>query len=96
MEKIKKEFIEKWEKIFKQNQFEMGMAFILYNMSCNEKYEELTIEEKQKLLEFAYKFYLQDENCIDIGKITDTVLENKDKIINGEIDKYNLYNYLDY
>ena len=96
MERYKKDFIEKWEKIFKENQFEMGMAFILYSMSCNEKYEELNIEEKQKLLDFTYKFYLQDEHCIDIGKITDTVLENKDKIINGEIDKYNLYNHLDY
>ena len=32
-----KEFIEKWEKIFKDTKYEMGSAFILYNMSCHEK-----------------------------------------------------------
>ena len=36
-----KEFIKKWEKIFKDNKYEMGSAFILYNMSCHEKYQEL-------------------------------------------------------
>ena len=96
MERYKKEFIEKWEKIFKENQFEMSMAFILYCMSCNEIYEELTIEEKQKLLKFAYEFYLKDENCIDLGTITDAVLENKDEILNGNIGRFTLYNYLDY
>ena len=49
-----KEFIEKWEKIFKDNKYEMGSAFILYNMSCHEKYQELNEEQKEKILSFAY------------------------------------------
>ena len=91
-----KEFIEKWEKIFKENKFEMFSAVILYNMTCHENYDNLSIEEKEKLLDFAYGFYLKDESCIDLGKITDTVMEHKNEIIAGKIDRYNLYEYIDY
>lgn len=91
-----KNFIEKWEKIFEENKFEMLMAEILYNMSCNENYCELSVEEKEKLLNFAYRFYMKDESCLDLGKITDTVMEHKNEIIAGEIDRYNLYDYINY
>lgn len=91
-----KEFIKKWEKIFKDNKYEMGSAFILYNMSCHEKYQELNEEQKEKILSFAYDFYLKDESCIDVGKITDTIMDNYEGILNGELDKTNIYCLIDY
>ena len=91
-----KEFIEKWEKIFKDNKYEMGSAFILYNMSCHEKYQELNEEQKEKILRFAYDVYLKDESCIDVGKIVDTIMENYEGILNGELDKTNIYCLIDY
>lgn len=91
-----KEFIEKWEKIFKENKFEMFSAVILYNMSCHSAYEELTEDEKMQLLNYANEFYLKDESCIDLGKITDTVMEHKNEIIAGKIDRYDLYDYINY
>lgn len=89
-------FIEKWEKIFKDNKYEMLQAFILYNMSCNEKYEELNQEQKEKILNFAYEFYMKDESCIDIGKITDTIMNNYEGILNGKLDKSSIYCLMDY
>ena len=91
-----KEFIEKWEKIFKENKFDMFSVVILYNMSCHSAYEELTEDEKMQLLNYANEFYLKDESCIDLGKITDTVMEHKSEIIAGKIDRYNLYDYINY
>ena len=70
--------------------------FILYNMSCHEKYQELNEEQKEKILRFAYDFYLKDESCIDVGKIVDTIMENYEGILNGELDKTNIYCLIDY
>ena len=39
-----KGFIEKWEKIFKENKFEMFSAIILYNMNCNEYINSLRLK----------------------------------------------------
>lgn len=89
-------FIEKWEKIFEDNKYEMMSAIILYNMSCNEKYQELNQEQKGKILSFAYDFYLKDESCIDIGKITDTIMKNYEGILRGKLNKSNIYCLIDY
>ncbi len=86
-----KEFIEKWEKIFKDNKYEMVSAFILYHMSCHSKYEELTTDEKVKLLGFAYRFYMNDITCTDLEKIIFTIMENYKGILEGKIDGTNLY-----
>lgn len=91
-----KKFIEKWEKIFNDNKFEMFSAVILYNMSCNSAYNELTEDEKMQLLNYANEFYLKDESGIDIGKITDTILNNYKDILSGKIDRYYLYEYINY
>ena len=91
-----KNFIEKWEKIFEDNKFEMFSAVILYNMNCNENYDNLSIEEKEKLLNFTYRFYMKDESCIDLGKITDTVMIYYKDILEGKISKAELYDYINY
>ena len=65
-------------------------------MYCNNIYDELTIEEKKRLANFAYEFYLKDETCIDIGKITDTVMINYKDILEGKISKAELYDYINY
>ena len=85
------EFINKWEKIFRENKYEMFSAVVLYNMSCNEKYEELNQEQKEKILKFAYDFYLKDEQSLDLGKIVDTIMKNYEGILDGELDKSNVY-----
>lgn len=90
------EFIKKWEKIFKDNKMEMFSAVILYNMSCCDSYYEITDEEKMQLLNYTVEFYLNDESCIDIGKIVDTVMINYNDILNGKISKGDLYNYISY
>lgn len=92
---MNKNFIEKWEKIFKENKFEMFSAIILYNMSCHSAYYELTDDEKIRLLNFANEFYLKDDNCIDLGKITDVILDNYRDILEGKISRNNLYEFID-
>lgn len=91
-----KEFINKWEKIFNDNKYEMFSAVILYNMSCHSAYDELTKDEKMQLLNYANEFYLKDESCIDLGKITDTIMNNYKDVLAGKIDRYYLYEYINY
>ena len=91
-----KNFIEKWEKIFSENKFEMFTAIILYNLSCSENYNNLSIDEKIKILNYTYEFYLKDESCLYLGKITDTVMEHYKEILEGKIDRAELYNYINY
>ena len=71
-------------------------AVILYNMSCCDSYYELTEKEKMQLLNYTSEFYLDDESCIDIGKITDTVMINYKDILEGKISKAELYDYINY
>lgn len=87
------EKIKKFEKVIQENKTCMLQIIILYNMSCHENYNKLTNEGKEKLLSFLYCLYLKDETNTDLGTFSDIVMGNYSKVLNGEIDKTNIYNY---
>ena len=92
MKRIKK--IEKFEKVIEQNKSGMFQIVVLYNMSCHENYAKLTDEEKEKILGFLYTLYMKDESNTDLGAFSDITMENYKKVLNGEIDKTNIYYYI--
>lgn len=90
------EKIKKFEKVIEQNKSGMFQIIVLYNMSCHENYIKLNDEEKEKILGFLYTLYLKDESSTDLGAFSDCVMDNYEKILNGEITKENIFDYLDF
>lgn len=88
------EKIKKFEKVIKENKTSMLQIIILYNMSCHQNYNKLSDEEKEKLVGFLYCLYLKDETITDLGAFSDIAMSNYLKVLNGEIDKTNIYNYI--
>ena len=86
--------IEKFEKVIDENKSGMFQIVVLYNMSCHENYAKLNDEEKEKILGFLYTLYIKDESKTDLGVFSDIAMENYEKILNGEIDKTNIYYYI--
>jgi len=86
--------IKKFEKVIKENKSGMLQIIVLYNMSCHGNYEELTDEEKEKILGFLYDLYLKDETCTDLGRFSDLVMDNYKDFLNGKITKNDIYNLL--
>jgi len=86
--------IKKFEKVIKENKSGMLQIIVLYNMSCHGNYEELTDEEKEKILGFLYNLYLKDETCTDLGRFSDLVMDNYKDFLNGKITKNDIYNLL--
>ena len=75
------EKIRKFEKIIKENDTAMLQIEVLYNMSCHDNYENLTDEQKEKLLGIIYNYYIKDETFTDMGHISDIVMENYKEIL---------------
>ena len=86
--------IKKFEKVIKENKTSMLQKIKIYNMSCHKNYNKLTDEEKEKLVGFLYCLYLKDETITDLGAFSDIAMSNYLKVLNGEIDKTNIYNYI--
>lgn len=88
------EKIKKFEKVINDNKYSMFQIMVLYNMSCHENYTKLNDEEKEKILGFLYTLYMKDESKTDLGAFSDIAMENYEKVLNGEIDKTNIYYYI--
>lgn len=67
---------------------------ILYNMSCHENYKKLTNTEKEIILGFLYILYLKDESKTDSAVFSNFVMDNYRKVLNKEITRENIYNFL--
>lgn len=75
------EKIRKFEKIINENKTAMLQITVLYNMSCHNNYENLTDEQKEKLLGIIYNYYIKDETFADMGHISDIVMGNYKEIL---------------
>lgn len=75
------EKIRKFEKIIKENETAMLQITVLYNMSCHDNYENLTDEQKEKLLGIIYNYYIKDETFTDMGHISDIVMADFREIL---------------
>ena len=73
--------IRKFEKIINENDTAMLQIIVLYNMKCHDNYENLSDEQKEKLLGIIYNYYIKDETFADLGHISDITMENYKEIL---------------
>lgn len=88
------EKILEFEKFFKNNIVWMLEMTVLYHLWCHENYAKLTLKEKAKILDIAFDIYIEDESHTDMGLFADIIMENYEKVLEGKINKYNIYNYI--
>ena len=93
--KTKIDRIKEFENIIAENRFAMLQLIITYNMKCNYNYEFLTYKEKEKLINFIYNVYMKDETKTDLAVFSDIVMNNYKKVLNEEISRQNIYNFLE-
>ena len=93
--KTKIDKIKEFENIIKENRLAMLQLIITYNMKCHYCYTILTYEEKEKLIDFIYDVYMKDETKTDLSVFSDIVMNNYKNVLNGEITKNNIYNFLE-
>lgn len=93
--KTKIDRIKEFENIIEENRFAMLQLIITYNMKCNYYYTILNYEEKEKLIDFIYYIYMKDETKTDLAVFSDIVMNNYKKVLNDEITRDNIYNYLE-
>lgn len=93
--KTKIDRIKEFENIIEENRLTMLQLIITYNIKCHCFYNILTYEEKEKLIDFIYNVYMKDETKTDLSVFSDIVMNNYRNVLNGEITKNNIYNYLE-
>lgn len=86
---------KEYDKIIKEHKYDMLFLEIYYNLTCNDNFETLTDEEKEKLIHFIHRAYLKDESHIDLGYICDKALENKKEILKNDVNIFNTWDLLE-
>lgn len=90
LEENKMEKIKKFEKIINEIDIDMTKMYILYNMSCHDNYENLSDTQKDKLIDFIYDIFMDDETNTYTGIWSDLVMDNYKKVLNGKMDDYDI------
>lgn len=85
---------KEYDKIIKEHKYDMLFLEIYYNLTCNDNFETLTDEEKEKLINFIHRAYLKDETHTDLGFICDKALDYKDDILKDDVNVFNTWDLL--
>lgn len=85
---------EKWDKIIKENKYDMLFLEIYYNLTCNEEFKTFTDKEKETLIHFIHRAYLKDETHSDLGYMCDAAIGYKNKILKNS-DTFSTYDFLE-
>ncbi len=86
---------KEYDSFINNHKFDMTQFIIYYNLKCNDDFKNLKENDIEILIQFIYKAYLKDENNIDLGHICDKALENKTKILENNIDIFNIWDLLE-
>ena len=85
---------KEYDKIIKEHKYDMLFLEIYYNLTCNDSFETLTDEAKEKLINFIHRAYLKDETHTDLGCICDKALDYKDDILKDDVNVFNTWDLL--
>ena len=85
---------KEYDKIIKEHKYDMLFLEIYYNLTCNDNFETLTDEEKEKLIHFIHRAYWKDETHTDLGCICDKALDYKDDILKDDVNVFNTWDLL--
>lgn len=83
---------KEYDDFINNHKYDMLHFVIYYNLKVNYDLgiEQLTNEEITKLIELIWSSYMADEQHIDLSFICDKLVENVEKIINGNWAKWDL------
>ena len=62
-----------------------------YNTDETKNYNELTDEQKIKLISMAREYYIKDDNHTDVGCICDCVMAHQIEILNDSLSRHEFY-----
>lgn len=85
---------KEYDEIIEKHKYDMLFFEIYYNLTCNDDFKTFTDEEKEKLINFIHSAYLKDESYIDLGHMCDVAVEYKDKILQNNVDIFNVWDFL--
>mgnify|MGYP006978924225 CR=1 FL=1 len=79
-----------YDKIIKNNKYNMLDLIIYYSLTCNDLFKDLKLNDNDLdyLIDFIYNTYLKDEQHTDLSYICDKALENVESILKNRTDSY--------
>lgn len=83
---------KEWNKFIENNKSKMIEFDIYYNLKINNDLiiDELSNEDITKFIELIKEAYMKDEQHLDLGYICDKLVENAEKILDGNWTKWDL------
>lgn len=85
---------EEYDEIIKKHKYDMLDLIIYYNLTCHEDFKNLNNKDKEMLIYFIYKAYLNDGSRLDLGYICDQALIFKNEIIKNDSNIFNTWDLL--
>lgn len=87
---IKMSRFNNYDKIIKNNKYNMQDLIIYYSLTCNDLFKDLKLSDDNLdyLISFIYNAYLKDEQHTDLSYICDKALENVESILKNRTDSY--------
>lgn len=83
---------KKWDKFIENNKSNMIEFDIYYNLKINNDLiiNELSEDDIEKFINLIWEAYMKDEQHLDLSYICDKLVENAEKILNGNWTKWDL------
>lgn len=83
---------KEYDETIKKHKYDMLSMIIYYNLQCNDDLiiDELTEENIQKFIQLIWSAYMCDEQHLDLAFICDKLVENAEKILDGNWTKWDL------
>lgn len=83
---------KEYDNFINNHKYDMLHFIIYYNLKCNDDLiiNELTEEDIQKFIQLIWSAYMSDEQHLDLAFICDKLVENAEKILDGNWTKWDL------
>lgn len=83
---------KEYDNFINNHKNDMLHFIIYYNLKCNNDLalQDLTNDEIQKFIELIWSSYMTDEQHLDLAFICDKLVENVEKILDGNWNKWDL------
>ena len=83
---------KEYNNFINNHKYDMLHFIIYYNLKCNDDLiiNELPEEDIQKFIQLIWSTYMHDEQHLDLAFICDKLVENAEKILDGNWTKWDL------
>ena len=83
---------KEYDEFINNHKYDMLRFIIYYNLKCNDDLiiNELSEDDIEKIINLIWEAYMKDEQHLDLGYICDKLVENAEKILDGNWNKWDL------